>query len=78
MCHYDVRNKKAPLTGGGVGAGQRSLPYEKIIGRKPCKFVTEFSTISTKNNPRSAPSIAVGLVGGVARANLDLVAQYIV
>jgi hypothetical protein len=33
---------------------------------------------STKNNPRSAPSIAVGLVGGVARANLDLVVQYIV
>ena len=33
---------------------------------------------ATKNNPRSAPSIAVGLVGGVARANLDLVAQYIV
>jgi hypothetical protein len=23
-----------------------SLPYEEIIGRRPCKFVTEFSKIS--------------------------------
>jgi len=49
MWYYNIRNKKAPLTGGGVGAGQRLLPYEKIIGRGPCKFVTEFSTISTNH-----------------------------
>jgi len=39
--------QKSPAHRRGVGAGQMSLPYEEIIGRRPCKFVIEFSKIST-------------------------------
>jgi hypothetical protein len=40
-------NKKSPAHRRGMGAGQMSLPHEGIIDRGLCKFVTEFSTIST-------------------------------
>jgi hypothetical protein len=40
-------NKKSPAHRRGMGAGQMSLPHEGIIDRGLCKYVTEFSTIST-------------------------------
>jgi hypothetical protein len=41
------RTKKAPLTGGGMGAGQISLPYEGIVRQRVRKLLSRFEIIST-------------------------------
>ena len=82
-----MRGKGGYNNGSVISPGAAWLP--DILGRIPAGRSRAADAVhrasrpvaknrSTKNNPRSAPSIAVGLVGGVARANLDLVVQYIV
>ena len=41
------RTKKAPLTGGGMGAGQISLSYEEIASQRVLKTLACFEIIST-------------------------------
>jgi hypothetical protein len=43
-------NKKAPLTGGGMGAGQISLSYEGIVRQRVRKLLTGYSIISTDHS----------------------------